>query len=152
MNWQEFYASIQEYYHIENENTVIKVPFKNIIDITADELVYKNNDGVTSQIHLKECVKNFSSSLGEDLKNKSGKIIPAVGGRCFLRRCFLSPVAFYEFFTDGHHIRFCMPLKQTSFAKFLRRIGWNVDSKAFSEFYTLQKKLNSFGYSAIDLT
>ena len=65
MNWQEFYASIQEYYHIENENTVIKVPFKNITDITADKLVYKNNDGVTSQIHLKECVKNFSPSQHE---------------------------------------------------------------------------------------
>ena len=64
----------------------------------------------------------------------------------------LRPVAFYEFFTDGHHIRFCIPLKPTPFAKFLRRIGWNVDFKAFSEFYALQKKLNSFGYSAIDLT
>ena len=67
----------------------------------------------------------------------------AVGGRCFLK-----PSPFYEFFTEGHHTRFCMTLKQTPFKNFLRKIGWNVDSNAFSEFYSLQKKLNSFGYSA----
>lgn len=40
----------------------------------------------------------------------------------------------------------------TPLQKFLEKIGLNVDSKAFSEFYSLQKKLNFLGYSAIDLT
>ena len=146
MNWQEFYAEIQEYYHIEDENTVTKIPFENIIDVNTDKLVYKDNDGHISQIDLTDCVKNFSSALGEELKNRSGHTIKAVGGRCFLK-----PSPFYEFFTEGHHTRFCMTLKQTPFKKFLRKIGWDVDSNAFSEFYSLQKKLNSFGYSAIDL-
>ena len=52
MNWQEFYAEIQEYYHIEDENTVIQVPFENIVDINTDVLVYKNNDGTISHINL----------------------------------------------------------------------------------------------------
>ena len=122
------------------------MPFENIIDVYTDTLVYKDNDGNISQIDLNDCVKNFSSVLGEEVKNRSGHIIMAVGGRCFS-----NPTAFYEFFTEGHHTRFCMTLKQTPFKNFLRKIGWNVDSKAFSEFYSLQKKLNSFGYSAIDL-
>ena len=147
MNWREFYTKIQKYYHIENEDTVTKIPFENIIDVDADKLVYKGNDGDISQIDLNDCVKNFSSALGEVLKNRSGDTIKAIGGRCFLR-----PTPFYEFFTGGHHTRFSMTLKQTPFKKFLRKIGWNVDSNAFSEFYSLQKKLNSFGYSAIDLT
>ncbi len=146
MNWQEFYATIQEHYHIEDENIVTKVPFENIIDVAADTLIYKNNDGIICQINLNDCVKNFSSTLGEELKDRFGNIIMAVGGRSFSR-----PTAFYEFFTEGHHTRFCMALKQTPFKKFLGRIGLNTDSKAFSEFYSLQKKLNSFGYSAIDL-
>ena len=59
MNWQEFYAEIQEYYHIEDENTVIQVPFENIVDINTDVLVYKNNDGTISHINLNNCVENF---------------------------------------------------------------------------------------------
>ena len=147
MNWQEFYAKIQEYYQIEDENTVTKIPFENIIDVNADKLVYKDNDEHIFQIDLNDCVKNFSSALGEELKNRAGHTIMAVGGRYFSKS-----TAFYEFFTKGHHIRFCMTLKQTPFKNFLRKIGWNVDSNAFSDFYSLQKKLNFFGYSAIDLT
>lgn len=146
MNWQEFYAEIQRYYHIEAENTVTKIPFENIIDVNADTLVYKDNDGNVSQIILADCVKNFSSVLGEELRNRSGNVIMAVGGRCFSK-----PTAFYEFFTESHHTRFYMTLKHGPFKKILEKIGLNVDSKAFSEFYSLQKKLNSFGYSAIDL-
>ena len=146
MNWQGFYAEIQEYYHIEDETTVIQVPFENIVDINTDVLVYKNNDGTISHINLNNCVENFSSVLGEKLRNRSGDVIMAVGGRCFSK-----PIAFYEFFTDGHHTRFYMTLKRTPLQRFLEKIGFNVDSKAFSEFYSLQKKLNSFGYSAIDL-
>lgn len=135
-----------QYYHIEDENTVIQVPFENIVDINTDVLVYKNNDRTISHINLNNCVENFSSALGEELRNRSGDVIMAVGGRCFSK-----PIAFYEFFTDGHHTRFYMTLKRTPLQRFLEKIGFNVDSKAFSEFYSLQKKLNSFGYSAIDL-
>lgn len=149
MSWEEFYNAIQEVYHIEDEKTVTKIPFENIIEVTSECLIYNNLNGVAEKISLDDCVKNFSFALGEELKNRSGETIKAVGGRCFLSS---RTEAFYEFFTVEHHIRFCMPLKQTPFKKFLRRIGWNTDSKAFSEFYSLQKKLNFFGYSAIDLT
>lgn len=147
MTWQEFYKAIRDYYHIEDEDTVIKIPFENIIEVNADTLIFKNNDGVIEKIILNDCFKNFCSDWGGEPRNRSGEIINVVGGRFFSK-----PVAFYEFFTDGHHTRFCMVIKQTPFKKFLSRIGLCVDSKAFSEFYSLQKKLNSFGYSAIDLT
>jgi hypothetical protein len=146
MNWQEFYTAIQEHYHIEDEKTVTKVPFENIIEVNADALVYQNNDGTISQIDLNNCARNFVTALGEELTTKSRNTIMVVGGRCFLR-----PTSFYKFFTEGHHTRFCMTLKQTPFTKFLRKLGLGVDSKAHSEFYSLQKTLNSFCYSAIDL-
>ena len=149
MSWQEFYDAIQESYHIEDEETVIKIPFENITEVNSQCLIYNNLNGVVEKINLDECVRNFNLALGEELKNRSGEPIKAVGSRCFLRS---RTEAFYEFFTAEHHIRFCMSLKQTSFKKFLRRIGWNTDSNVFSKFYSLQKKLNFFGYSAIDLT
>lgn len=92
MNWQEFYAKIQKYYHIEDKSTVIQVPFENIVDINTDILVYKSNDGTLSHINLHNCVENFSSALGEELRNRSGNVIMAVGGRRFSK-----PVAFYDF-------------------------------------------------------
>ena len=52
MNWDEFYKSLQEAYHIEDEATVIKIPFENIIEITSEELIFKNNDGKTEKIDL----------------------------------------------------------------------------------------------------
>ena len=147
MNWQDLCREIQEYYHIEDKDTVIKVPFENIMELKNGCLTYKNHDGNMEEISLDDCVKNFQTEMGGALQNKSGEIIRAVGGRYFS-----SPVAFYEFFTDGHHVRFCMTLQPTLFKHFLRRIGAGVDSKAFSEFYALQKKLVSMGYSAIDLS
>ena len=45
MSWDDFYKAIQEDYHIEDEATVIKIPFDNIIEMTSEELVYKNEDG-----------------------------------------------------------------------------------------------------------
>ena len=59
MSWNEFYKSIQEAYHIEDEATVKKIPFENIIEITSEELVFKNSDGETQKINLDECAKNY---------------------------------------------------------------------------------------------
>lgn len=147
MDSQNFYKSIQNAYHIENENTVKKLPFSCIIKVTSKKLVYENSDGIIEEIDLNSCVKNFCEESGNELKNQAGDTVMAVGGRCF---CM--PIAFYEFFTDEHHTRFCMTLKQTPIKRFLIRLGWNVYSNDFSRFYSLQKELNSFGYSAIDLT
>ena len=147
MDWREFYVTIQKYYHIEEEDTVTKIPFENIIDVNADTLVFKDNDGNVSQIVLAECVNNLNSVFDEKLKDFSGNDIRAVGGRFFSK-----PIAFYEFFTEGHHTRFCMTIKQTRLKRIMGKMGLNVDTKAFSKFYSLQEKLISFGYSAIDLT
>lgn len=149
MSWQEFHAAIQEAYHMENEETVIKIPFENIVDVNSEYLIYQNLAGETETISLEDCVHRFNLALGEEPKNRAGETIKIVGGRFFSRS---KSGAFYEFFTEEHHTRFCMYIKQTPFKNFLRRIGWGVDNKAFSEFYSLQKKLNSLGYSAIDLT
>ncbi len=147
MSWQEFYKAIQEAYHIEDEETVVKLPFENIVSVNNGILTYKNINGEVEMIDLDNCVKNFNSVLGYTPKTRAGEVVRVVGGRCSLK-----PVPFFEFFTDTHHTRFCMYLKQTPFRKILTKIGWNAYTKEFSEFYSLQKKLNSVGYSAVDLT
>ena len=142
-----YFDEILKAYHIEKEETVIKIPFENIQKISKGYLFYKNCDGVTENINLDDCVRNFNISIGKEMRNQSGKIIRVVGCRCFSR-----PIAFYEFFTNEHHVRFFMNTKQSAFKRFLSRIGLRVDTKTFSGFYSLQERLISFGYSAIDLT
>ena len=142
MSWDEFYKSIQEAYHIEDEATVIKIPFENIIEITAEELVFKNSDGETQKINLDECAKNYDLAQGISPEQREGRL-KCIGGRCF---------PFFEFFTPTHHTRFYMPLKKTAFTQFLKKIGWNPYSKELSKFYAFQKKLNALGFTSLDLS
>ena len=142
MSWDEFYKSIQEAYHIEDEATVIKIPFENIIEITAEELVFKNSDGETEKINLDECAKNYDLAQGISPEQREGKL-KCIGGRCF---------PFFEFFTPTHHTRFYIPLKKTAFTRFLKKIGRNPYAKEYSEFYAFQKKLNALGFTSLDLT
>ena len=134
MNWDEFYKSIKEAYHIEDEATVIKIPFENITEITAEELVFKNSNGETKKINLDECAKNYDLTQGISPEQREG-ILKCIGGRCF---------PFFEFFTPTHHTRFYIPLKKTAFTRFLKKISWNPYSKQFSEYYAFQRKLIYF--------
>ena len=88
MNWDEFYKSIREAYHIEDEATVIKIPFENIIKITSEELIFKNDDGKTEKINLDECAKNYDLAQGISPEQRAGSP-KCIGGRCF---------PFFEFF------------------------------------------------------
>ena len=142
MNWDEFYKSIKVAYHIEDEATVIKIPFENIIEITAEELVFKNSDGETQKINLDECAKNYDFAQGISPEQREGRL-KCIGGRCF---------PFFEFFTPTHHTRFYIPLKKTAFTRFLKKIGWDPYTKQFSEYYAFQRKLNALGFTSLDLT
>ena len=70
-----YFDEILKAYHIENEETVIKIPFENIQKISKGYLFYKNCDGVTENINLDDCVRNFNISIGKEMRNQSGKII-----------------------------------------------------------------------------
>ena len=59
MSWQEYSKIIQEDYHIEGDDTVIKIPFENIIDVTEKEIIFQNNDGEPQAISLEKCARNF---------------------------------------------------------------------------------------------
>ena len=142
MGWDEFYKSIQESYHIEDEATVIKIPFENILEITAEELTFKNGYGETEKIDLNECAKNFDLEQGRSPEQREGRL-KCIGGRCF---------PFFEFFTSTHHTRFFIPLKKTVFTRLLKKIGWNPYAKEYSKFHTLQKRLNALGFTSLDLT
>jgi hypothetical protein len=147
MSWQEYSKIIQEDYHIECDDTVTKVPFENIIDVTEKDIIFKNNDGEIQNISLEECAKNFYSAFGVTEEEYSSRECKGIGGRYSARSN-----GFYELFTDNHHIRFCRTTKTTPFKNFLMRIGWNAYSKDDSHFWSLEKRLRAIGYSTMDLT
>ena len=95
MSWNEFYRAIQEAYHIEDETTVIKIPFENIIEITSEELVFKNSDGETEKINLDECAKNYDLEQGISPEQREGRL-KCIGGRCF---------PFFEFFSYAFYTK-----------------------------------------------
>lgn len=115
MSRNEFYKAIQDAYHIEDEATVIKVPFENIIELTSEELIYRSCDGEIKEINLSECAENFDLAQGISPDQRAGNL-RCIGGRCF---------PFIEFFTTPHHTRFCICLKNTVFTRFLKKIRWN---------------------------
>ena len=147
MSWQEYSKIIQEDYHIECDDTVTKVPFENIIDVTEKDIIFKNNDGEIQNISLEECAKNFYSAFGVTEEEYSSRECKGIGGRYAA-----NPNSFYEIFTPHHHTRFCMTYKVTRFKNFLHKIGWNAYSKDYSEFWSLERKLRDIGYATMDLT
>ena len=108
MSWEDFYKGIQEAYHIEDEATVIKIPFDNMIEITSEEIIYKTGDGEILKLNLNECAKNYDLAQGITPEERAGHL-KCIGGRCF---------PFFEFFAPIHHIRFYIPLKTTAWTRF----------------------------------
>ena len=148
MNWEdEYYQIIQEDYHIESDDTVIKIPYENIVDITEKELIFKNNEGETENILLEECAENFYSAFGVSSEDYANRPCKGIGGRYSA-----NPISFYEIFTSHHHIRFCMTYKVTRFKNILEKLGFNAYAKDYSEFRSFERKINSVGYSTMDLT
>ena len=142
MTWEDFYKEIQETYHIEDEATVIKVPFDDVREITSEAIFYNKGYLETKKIDLNECYRNFCLAQGISPDENNGRL-KCVGGRCF---------PFFEFFTPTHHTRFYIPLKKTAFTRFLKKIGWDPYTKQFSEYYAFQRKLNALGFTSLDLT
>ena len=142
MSWNDFYKAIQDSYHIEDEATVIKISIDEISEITSKSIFYKNGYWSTKEINLDECAHNFDSAQGISSEQRAGSL-KCVGGRCF---------PFFEFFTTEHHTRFYIPLKETAFKRFLKKIRLNPYLKERSKFYAFQKKLNELGFTTLDLT
>ena len=142
MTWEDFYKEIQETYQIEDEATVIKIPFDDVIEITSEAIFYKKGYLDTKKIDLNECARNYCLAQRISSDENNGRL-KCVGGRCF---------PFFEFFTAEHHTRIYLPLKETFFTRFLQKIRLNPYSKEHSKFLALQKKLNAAGFTTLDLT
>ena len=142
MSWDEFYKSIQEAYHIEDEATVIKIPFDDVEKITSEAIFYKKGYLDTKKIDLNECARNYCLAQGISPDENNGRL-KCVGGRCF---------PFFEFFTAEHHTRIYIPLKKTIFTRLLQLVRLNPYLKERSKFYAFQKKLNAAGFTTLDLT
>ena len=141
LTWQDFYKEIQNAYRIEDESTVIKVPLDDNYKVTSDALFFKNGYWNTVKIDLDECARNFDLAQDISPEQREGRL-KCVGGRCF---------PFFEFFTAGHHTRVYVPIKQTAFTRFLKKLRLEPYRKERSKFHALQKKLNDLGYTTLDL-
>ncbi|MBE6660249.1 MAG: hypothetical protein E7605_02465 [Ruminococcaceae bacterium] len=142
MSWNDFYKSIQEAYHIEDESTVIKVLLDDVYEITTEALFYKRGYLDKKRIDLSECARNFDLAQGISPGQREGSLT-CVGGRCF---------PFFEFFTAENHTRFYIPLKETAFTRFLKGLRLDPYRKERSKFHAFQKKLNDLGFTTLDLT
>ena len=142
MSWDEFYKSIQEAYHIEDEATVIKIPFDDVREITSEAIFYKKGYLDTKKIDLNECARNYCLAQGKSPNENNGRL-KCVGGRCF---------PFFEFFTAEHHTRIYIPLKKTIFTRLLQLVRLDPYLKERSKFYAFQKKLNVAAFTTLDLT
>ena len=142
MTWEDFYKEIQETYHIEDESTVIKIPFDDVMEITSEAIFYKKGYLDTKKIDLNECARNYCLAQRISPDENNGRL-KCVGGRCF---------PFFELFTAEHHTRIYIPLKETFFTRFLQKIRLNPYAKEHSKFLALQKKLNAAGFTTLDLT
>ena len=142
MTWEDFYKKIQETYRIEDEATVIKIPFDDVREITSEAIFYKKGYLDTKKIDLNECARNYCLAQGKSPNENNGRL-KCVGGRCF---------PFFEFFTAEHHTRIYIPLKKTIFTRLLQLVRLNPYLKERSKFYAFQKKLNAAGFTTLDLT
>ena len=77
MDRQSFYKAIQGRYQIEDESTVIKVPFDNIVDLDNEKLVYRSNGGTIESLSFDSCAENFDFIITNQTNTK------IVGGRFF---------------------------------------------------------------------
>ena len=142
MSWNDFYKTIQDSYHIEDEATVIKISIDEISEITSKSIFYKNGYWSTKEIDLDECMHNFDLAQGISSEQRTDGL-KCVGGLCF---------PFFEFFTAPHHTRVYIPLKETMIKRFLQWVGLDPYSKERAKFHAFQKMLNVLGFTLLDLT
>ena len=123
---------------------MIKIHISNITDITKDGLFYRNDIGDICFIDLSVCADNWERE--HIAINKSETNMRSVGARLF------GEYAFYELYTDDH-TQLYMELNTSVIKRFLTRItGWNFHAAQFSEFYSVQKRLNAKGWTTFDLS
>ena len=46
MSRQEYFKTMQEEYNIEDDDAVIRIPFKNILEINDIELIFRDNTSI----------------------------------------------------------------------------------------------------------
>lgn len=124
---------------------MIEIPLRNIVKIDREKLYYRDEDGEIAEIKLQPCADNFDAAK---------KIINRPEGRprCVGDRLFGS-YSFYELYTSPEHTRLYMRLKTNKLKRLITRlIGWNFHLKEFEEFYYVQKRFVSSGWSTCDLS
>ena len=119
------------------------IDIRNIIEITEQKIIYKDESGGISFIELAVCADNFESKY--NIVPEEGKL-RSVGERLF------GEYAYYELY-DTEHTRFYLKLKTSKIKKFLFKItNFNFHSKDLKLFYSVQKRLTEHGWTTLDLS
>lgn len=124
----------------------------NILEITKDMLIYKDNSGNKKSIYFNECRKNWvdyvnkSSDFitwdGEPYKNISEKDTTCVG-----QRDWFDKKPYFEFFSNPK-IKFEIKPQKRFIDKFNKH---QVSSSYYKIFYGIRLKLEKAGWSTFDL-
>ncbi len=125
---------------------MVKIHISDITDITKDKLYYRNASGNIAFIDLETCANNYETI--NNVTYKEGTKHRCIGERLFGFRDY----AYYELYTE-ERTHLYLNLKTNAFRRFLYRIiGWNFYVKDYRLFYSVQERLNTKGWTTLDLS
>lgn len=126
-----------------------EIDIRNIIEITAGRILYRDEQGNAASIELEPCADIFDRE--NHLARLSGAL-RCVGDR-YWTRFNGDRVVYYELYTSGEHTRLYLELKTNFVKRLIEKVfGWNFYTKEYSLFHSVQKRLAAHGWTTYDRT
>ena len=119
---------------------MLRINIDQIVEITASELRYINDRGAIDSIILADCARNFAL-------NNGAESFCCVGERCFVPE---KGVAFYEFY-NGDHTQVYLRISYEKIKRLFLKLNLNMYQKDLSKFHGVQKELNHYGWTTMDI-
>lgn len=120
-----------------------KICIRDVVEITDDRIIYRDERGDTAFIELAPCSNSFE--IKHNITTEAGKV-RTVGER------FFGENAYYELYDIGH-TRLYLKLKTNRIQKLISKVfKWNFHAKEFQLFYSIQTQLNAHGWTTLDLS
>ncbi len=99
----------------------------------------------TDYIDLDECAQNFADVYHKSFLNKTDL-------KCVGDRLLYGEYVYFEFYAK-EHVQFFLLLKTNILKGLIERlIGWNFYTREAKAFNSLQRQLNSHGWTTLDLS
>ena len=125
---------------------------KNIKQISREKIIYLDNDGVSKEINLFDCSKNWVEHYNpDDYMGWEGKPAPKITfekNKCVGERNWFADKPYYEFYSTPK-IRFEINPQKRFFDCFRR--DWRHKQKYHTEFHSITTELEKSGWITFDL-